>query len=102
MTGTAKVGIVLVIILAIIVCAWIWVNQSNLSIEKSLQEVKTQEQAIATPTPTPKIPNTAGTGMSEISDNTNEGIQTDIDAVGKQLIELGPDTAGIDYGINIK
>lgn len=98
MSATAKTGITLVIILVIVIIGWVWFNNSN---KEALVEPIATEQ-IVTPTPTPKLPNTAGTGMSAIDDPSNEAIQTDIDAVGKQLTELNGDTAGIDYGINIK
>lgn len=77
---------------------WAWFNSST---PKSDDIANTNIVAEITPTPTPKLPNTAGTGMSDENDLSVEAMQVDLDAVGKQMTELGSDTAGIDYGLNI-
>lgn len=98
MTTTAKIGIALVIILVVIMLGWTWFNNST---PKAEEVANTNIVAEITPTPTPQLPNTAGTGMSDEKDLSVEAIQTDLDAVGKQMTGLSEDTAGIDYGLNI-
>lgn len=94
MSTTAKTGIALVIILVLLVIGWILVSDRP-------TETPTDSLAEATiaPTPTPKLPNTAGTGMSEMTDLSNEGLDTDLKAVNNQLNELNTDNATIDQSL---
>lgn len=95
MSTTAKTGIALVMILVLLVIGWIVVS------DKSTPATVANETPIetVTPTPTPKLPNTAGTGLSAETDNTNEGIDTDIKAVGSEMDKLNSDNAIIDQSL---
>lgn len=95
MSTTAKTGIALVIILVLLVIGWILVS------DKSTTDTSTDSLAEATiaPTPSPKLPNTAGTGMSDETDVSNEAIDTDLKAVGNQLNDLGTDNSNIDQSL---
>lgn len=94
MSTTAKTGIALVIVLVIVVLGWVMFN-------KKPEPEPVQNTAIQTiaPTPTPKLPNTANTGMAEITDSSNDALKTDLDAVGKQMTDLNNDTLNVDQGI---
>lgn len=96
MTTTAKLGMALVVVLVLIMVGWIWYYGQN-SKNQNLETAKIDE--IVQPTPTPKLPNTFGTGMSKEDDASVEALETDLNAVSKQMTDLGADTAGIDYGI---
>ncbi len=95
MSTTAKTGVALVIILVLLVIGWIIVS------DKSVNEVPVDEFAEVTiaPTPSPKLPNTAGTGMSTETDTSNEALDTDIKAVTNQLNDLNADNAIIDQSL---
>ncbi len=95
MSTTAKTGVALVIILVLLVIGWIVVS------DKSVNEIPSTDlaQVTATPTPTPKLPNTAGTGMSIETDISNEALDVDIKAVNSQLDELNADNATIDQSL---
>jgi hypothetical protein len=94
MSTTAKTGIALVIVLVLVVLGWVMFS------DKPAPE-PVQNTAIQTiaPTPTPKLPNTANTGMADMNDATNDGLKTDLDAVGKQMSDLNSDTLNVDQGI---
>ncbi len=94
MSTTAKTGIALVIILVIVVIAWVSFSAKKAPEPAPVTAIQTVE-----PTPTPKLPNTAGTGMADQTDNSNEAITTDIDAVNKQLNDLNTDTLNVDQGL---
>lgn len=92
MSTTTKTGIALVIALAIILIGWILV------FEPKNEPIVEQKQEVV-PTPVEKLPNTAGTGMSDMNDISQEGLQADIDAFGNQMTELNTETSNIDSGL---
>jgi hypothetical protein len=93
MSTTAKTGIALVIILVLLVIGWIVVSDKPV---ETPTDVAVQSVA---PTPTPKLPNTAGTGLSDVSDTTNEALDTDLKAVGTQMDALSNDNATLDQSL---
>ncbi len=95
MSTTAKTGVALVIILVLLVIGWILIS------DRSVNEAPADSLAEATiaPTPSPKLPNTAGTGMSAETDTSNEALDTDIKAVTNQLDDLNIDNATIDQSL---
>ena len=95
MTTTTKTGIALIIVLAIIILGWFIISGP----EDSKNIPVTPQEQIPTPTPVPKLPNTAGTGMSDVGDNSQQGIQTDIEAFDAQMKELNAETTNIDNGL---
>lgn len=94
MSTTAKTGIALVLILVLLVIGWILVSDKTTE-----TPTDTLAEATIVPTPTPKLPNTAGTGMSSEGDLSNEGLEADLNAVGNQMNELNKDNATIDQGL---
>lgn len=95
MTTTTKTGIALIIVLAIIVLGWFIISGTQ-----DVQNLPvTEQEQIPTPTPVAKLPNTAGTGMSDISDTSQQGIQTDVEAFDAQMKELNTETTNIDNGL---
>ena len=98
MTTTAKTGMILVIILAIIVIGWVWYNSSEVPKLTDIEPIVNSNDV--TPSPSP-IPNTAGTGMAPITDTSTSAIQDDISAFEKQMEALITDTTNIDQGMSI-
>ncbi len=94
MSTTAKTGIALVLILVLLVVSWILVSDKNIE-----TPIDTTAMATIAPTPTPKLPNTAGMGLSDMTDNSNEGIDNDIKAVGTQMDQLNSDNTVVDQGL---
>jgi PBP1b-binding outer membrane lipoprotein LpoB len=97
MSTTTKTGITLIIILAVIVIGWFIMTDFKTPENKQVVEQK-QEQT-TNPTPKPKLPNTADTGMSDVVDVTQQGLETDINAVNNQMTELNTETTNIDNGL---
>ncbi len=95
MSTTAKTGIALVVILAILIIGWFIMADKDTTVVPS--EIITQESVA--PTPTPRLPNTAGTGMSVETDLSNEALDTDLKAINNQISELNGDNTTIDQSI---
>lgn len=93
MSTTAKTGIALVIILVLLVIGWIVVSDKPV---ETTPDVAVQS---VSPSPTPKLPNTAGTGLSDVSDTSNEALNVDLKAVGAQMDELSNDNATLDQSL---
>lgn len=91
MTSTTKSGVALVAVLAIVIIGWsIYSGDAG----EKLDAVAIEPQVIVTPEPV--LPNTFGTGLSREDDTSNEALQNDIDAFGKQMTALVGDAAIID------
>jgi hypothetical protein len=97
MSITTKTGIFLIIVLAVIVIGWSLISGPKTT-EIPLVVEQKQEQTIV-PTPVAKLPNTAGTGMSDVGDMSQEGLQADIDAFNTQMTELNTETTNTDAGL---
>lgn len=91
MTSTTKTGVALVAVLAIMIIGW---SIFSGNVGDKLDTVAIEPQVIVTPEPV--VPNTFGTGLSEESDISDEALQNDIDAFGRQMTALVGDASIID------
>jgi len=98
MSTTTKTGIALVIVLVIVVIGWFVM----FGFEKpdTTEVVEQNQEKVIVPTPVAKLPNTAGIGMSDVVDTSQEALQADINVFSTQMTELNTDTANIDAGLN--
>lgn len=96
MSSTAKTGIILVVILAIIVIFWIWRGDS---MKVNETPMVTDQSEMTQKTPVEPVSNLVGTGLSAPAAISDDSLNSDLSAVDAQIKSLGDDTAGIDQGI---
>ncbi|MFA6601389.1 MAG: hypothetical protein WCT02_00800 [Candidatus Paceibacterota bacterium] len=99
MSTTAKTGIILVIVLAVIVIGGIWYGASTttkvaVTNDQSLNANPTQSPTPVAPT-VPVYPN-----MSDSGDDSDAAIQKDANAIDDELKGLGADSTSVDTGIS--
>jgi len=95
MSTTAKTGIILVVILAVIVLFWIW--QNGKTVQPSTIVDQNSNQAII-PEQTP-VSNIANTGLTATTETADASLETDLGAIDTQIKALNDDAANIDQGL---
>jgi uncharacterized protein involved in high-affinity Fe2+ transport len=95
MTSTAKSGVILVIILAVLVLIWSWKNDSSSpsTVPANQNSSINDNSIIATTTPISKLEEA---GMSAKNDYSNESLEKDVSAIDTQLQGLNEDNTAID------
>jgi len=99
MSNTAKTGIILVVILAIVVLVWAWKGHSSPApAAPTVSQSPVQQEVVNTPTPlSAKI---QGTGMSDTGDSSSAALETDEAALDAQIKNLNTDSANVDSVVN--
>ncbi len=92
MSSSAKTGIILVVILAIIMVLWLWRGDLFDSSPKIIDNSPITE-VINTPKPVSKL---EALGMTVSTDITNESLEKDITAVESQISAFGQDGATVE------
>lgn len=100
MTTTAKIGITLIIVLALVLIGWFAYFSSNDSDEEILPPADSTivEQS---PTPSPVAKDSlSGLGLSNKDDLSVEALESDLKVFDQQILNLNSDAKKIDESLN--
>ncbi len=98
MSTSAKTGIILVVILAVIIIAWFFM--SGKPTPAPVTTVVQTPVATVTPTPPPTLSDKiSGTGMTDVNDSSTDSLYKDTVAIDAQLTGLGTDSANVNQAV---